>query len=132
MVPVGGWEWLHLLGDQLGGLYDEKNLVAGTFEANSAMIPVENAIKAALKKGKRPIKYKVTSTLYGNTHIGEDIVQYIQYNNQSPLLIPTTGTLKAYRNVAFGGFEAKIIAQTLAAYLDLKESEIPEDEDDDD
>jgi Flp pilus assembly pilin Flp len=43
----GTWEWLHLVGDSLGGGTHPGNLVAGTYDANTAMIPAEKAIAQA-------------------------------------------------------------------------------------
>ena len=38
------WEWLHLQGSRLGGPNRPENLVAGTAEANTQMIPYERSI----------------------------------------------------------------------------------------
>ncbi|MBD2358718.1 DUF4157 domain-containing protein [Tolypothrix sp. FACHB-123] len=40
------WEWLHIQGAGLGGETASTNLVAGTYSANSHMIPFEGQIKA--------------------------------------------------------------------------------------
>lgn len=40
------WEWLHIRGAGLGGATNSTNLIAGTYSANSHMIPYENQIKA--------------------------------------------------------------------------------------
>ncbi|MBW4423103.1 MAG: DUF4157 domain-containing protein [Nostoc desertorum CM1-VF14] len=40
------WEWLHIRGAGLGGETESTNLVAGTYSANSHMIPFELQIKA--------------------------------------------------------------------------------------
>jgi hypothetical protein len=45
------WEWLHLLGHSLGGDNKVGNLVAGTYTANTQMIPHEKKIKDALIQG---------------------------------------------------------------------------------
>lgn len=38
------WEWLHLIGHAMGGADHPDNLVAGTYDANTAMIPLESKI----------------------------------------------------------------------------------------
>jgi len=45
------YEWLHLKADCLGGLVAPNNLVAGSYHANTEMIPLENAIRAAADRG---------------------------------------------------------------------------------
>jgi hypothetical protein len=45
------YEWLHLLGRSLGGMMVQANFVAGSFHANTEMIPLENAIRAAADAG---------------------------------------------------------------------------------
>lgn len=44
---LGGqrWEWLHIRGAGLGGMTDSTNLVAGTRDANTHMIPFESNIR---------------------------------------------------------------------------------------
>ena len=72
---TGRWEWLHLVGHGIGGHNARYNLVAGAFDRNTEMIPLENLVKDAktkLKKGEH-IKYKVTATLVPDTHIAEKI-----------------------------------------------------------
>ncbi|MET8998495.1 hypothetical protein [Amycolatopsis sp. NPDC004169] len=46
-VPVNAdnWEWLHIRGAQIGGGTDSGNLLAGTFSANSQMIPYESRLQ---------------------------------------------------------------------------------------
>ena len=51
------WEWLHIRGDALGGSTDSRNLVAGTRDANTHMIPFENNI-SNLAKAIPGSKYK--------------------------------------------------------------------------
>jgi hypothetical protein len=46
VVPVDqNWEWLHIRGAQIGGETEQGNLLAGTFVANSQMIPFESQIQ---------------------------------------------------------------------------------------
>jgi hypothetical protein len=51
------WEWLHIRGAGLGGDTDSTNLIAGTYSANSHMIPYENQVKtmSAYTNGKQPL-----------------------------------------------------------------------------
>ncbi|MCG8460063.1 MAG: hypothetical protein MI919_27590, partial [Holophagales bacterium] len=45
-VPLDtNWEWLHIRGAQIGGETEQGNLIAGTFAANSEMIPFESQIQ---------------------------------------------------------------------------------------
>jgi hypothetical protein len=45
-VPLThNWEWLHIRGAQIGGDTKAVNLMAGTFAANSAMIPYETQLE---------------------------------------------------------------------------------------
>ncbi len=46
----GMWEWLHLLGSALGGPNGIVNLGAGTYDANTWMIPLESEIISASKQ----------------------------------------------------------------------------------
>lgn len=46
------WEWLHLIARSLGGKNEKDNLVAGTYDANTLMIPLESTIaKYSEEKG---------------------------------------------------------------------------------
>ena len=48
-----------MLGRQLGGASAHDNFVAGTFHANTEMIPIEDAARAAADRGET-VHYKVT------------------------------------------------------------------------
>jgi len=66
------WEWLHIVGHALGGNNEVGNLVAGTFDANSAMIPHEAAVRNATNLPARvTVKYEVA--LYPDTWLAIDI-----------------------------------------------------------
>lgn len=53
------WEWLHVRGAGLGGFTDSTNLVAGTRDANTHMIPFESNIRAlATLVGSKKDLYK--------------------------------------------------------------------------
>ncbi len=52
------WEWLHVRGAGIGGATDSTNLVAGTRDANTQMIPFESNIRAlATAVGNNKDKY---------------------------------------------------------------------------
>ncbi|SED07781.1 hypothetical protein SAMN04489727_6308 [Amycolatopsis tolypomycina] len=44
-VDADNWEWLHIRGAQIGGETNSANLLAGTFSANSQMIPYESQLQ---------------------------------------------------------------------------------------
>ncbi|WP_343635935.1 DUF4157 domain-containing protein [Fluviicola sp.] len=74
------WEWLHIQGARLGGANIPQNLVAGTSEANSHMIPYERAIHQLSKFSgpQLPINITWTASLIKdgdglNTHISDSI-----------------------------------------------------------
>lgn len=46
------WEWLHLRGASLGGATDATNLVVGTRDANTHMIPFESNLKSLAKMAR--------------------------------------------------------------------------------
>jgi hypothetical protein len=43
------WEWLHIIGHSIGGDNEVNNLFAGTFDANTGMIPLESQIQQFAK-----------------------------------------------------------------------------------
>ncbi|NHN24918.1 hypothetical protein FIA58_004435 [Flavobacterium jejuense] len=52
------WEWLHIRGAGIGGATDSTNLVAGTRDANTQMIPFESNIRTlATAVGNNKTKY---------------------------------------------------------------------------
>ena len=66
------WEWLHIVGHALGGNNEIGNLVAGTYDANTQMIPHERAIRDATQYAPLvTVKYEVT--LYPETWVAIDI-----------------------------------------------------------
>jgi hypothetical protein len=71
-VGVGGaegatWEWLHLVGSSLGGGNTRGNLVAGTFDANTLMIPIEQAVVEYSNRPdvtrEKPMQIEVTAAM---------------------------------------------------------------------
>jgi hypothetical protein len=56
------WEWLHIVAHSLGGNNEVGNLVAGTYDANTKMIPFEKEIRdLSQDAAKRPllVSYKI-------------------------------------------------------------------------
>jgi len=43
------WEWLHIIGHSIGGNNEVNNLFAGTYDANTGMIPLESQIQQLAK-----------------------------------------------------------------------------------
>lgn len=71
-VSEKSWEWLHIVGHALGGNNEVGNLVAGTFDANTAMIPHEKAIGDATREGRYvTVKYEVA--LYPDSWVAIDV-----------------------------------------------------------
>jgi hypothetical protein len=66
------WEWLHIVGHALGGNNEVGNLVAGTFDANTQMIPHERNIRDATQTASLvTVKYEVA--LYPDSWVALDI-----------------------------------------------------------
>jgi Domain of unknown function (DUF4157) len=85
------WEWLHVQGSRLGGPNRPENLVAGTAEANTAMIPYERGIFALSQVAtyEHPVKVVWTATARTdesgrNTHIGNSIKMEVSFTNGTP------------------------------------------------
>lgn len=71
-VSERSWEWLHVVGHALGGNNEAGNLVAGSYDANTAMIPHEKAIGDATREGRFvTVKYEVA--LYPDSWVGIDV-----------------------------------------------------------
>jgi|GEM_PF-6511849 len=62
------WEWLHLVGASLGGGNTEGNLIAGTFDSNTLMIPMEQAIVTYSNRSdvnqQNPMTIRATARLW--------------------------------------------------------------------
>lgn len=67
------WEWLHIVGHALGGNNEVDNLVAGTYDANTQMIPHERAIRDATNESPL-VTAKWEVTLYPESWLAIDIV----------------------------------------------------------
>lgn|GEM_PF-5491377 len=81
------WEWLHLKGSRLGGRNQPENLVAGTFSANSQMIPYEREILKLSQEAspERPVRVDFDATVRTagdqSTHIGNQITITVSIPN---------------------------------------------------
>ena len=77
------WEWLHLVSFKMGGIdnipQQSDNLVAGTYECNSLMISLEEAIKDLVLIDGITLSVKVDATCYPGTHVGTAINYYVYY-----------------------------------------------------
>ncbi|MEL6181665.1 MAG: hypothetical protein AAFS10_22085, partial [Myxococcota bacterium] len=70
----GKYEWLHLVGSSLGGVNLPGNLVAGSYDANTEMIPFEQRV--AVWKNKEPfvpVQITVSAALVPGTYIAQSI-----------------------------------------------------------
>jgi hypothetical protein len=82
-----GWEWLHMIAHSMGGITAlgpqvPENLVAGTSEANSQMIVVEEWIKdAVIRSGGHATLYVGVDMFDTERHIGKRIVYDAEFYN---------------------------------------------------
>jgi phage tail protein X len=81
------YEWLHLVGRSLGGTMSRANLVAGSFHANTEMIPLENEIYKAAQAG-HTMDVCVTAFCVAGTDIANRI-NYKVYKNDSKVFEKT-------------------------------------------
>ena len=73
----GKFEWLHLIGSSLGGPNILGNLVAGTYDANTEMIPLENRLASwhhkLPKDGSKEVGFEVFAELVPGTWAAKKI-----------------------------------------------------------
>jgi len=119
------WEWLHIQGVQNGGVNAKNNLGAGTWKANSAMIPYENRIRAwgNIRQGRIYAAYEAR-TQPNNSPILKQIAIYIYADANHPIgpiakNDPIGATFDATQGVIQDGFTNK---------LQLKDFEVQKDE----
>jgi hypothetical protein len=74
------YEWLHLLGRSLGGEMDPANFVAGSYHANTEMIPLENVIRQAANDVNTKMQVCITAFCVAGTDIANRI-NYKVYKN---------------------------------------------------
>jgi hypothetical protein len=77
------WEWLHLCAFKMGGIngipQQQGNLVAGTYDCNTAMITLENTIKILALEG-HDFYVEITSFQYPGTHVSMEIIYSVECN----------------------------------------------------
>jgi len=93
------WEWLHLVGASIGGGSQQGNLVAGTYDMNTLMIPLEQTIveyasRQALSPNN-PMKVTAVAKVWkdpqgGLTWVAENITLYVECGNDRFHLGPIT------------------------------------------
>ena len=68
------WEWLHLIGDAIGGLTVSANLAAGTFDSNSRHNAIEEAVvrESQTATAADPVTYEVEAPLLPGTEIATE------------------------------------------------------------
>ncbi len=80
------WEWLHLVSFKMGGIdnlpQQSDNLVAGTYECNSLMISLEEAIKDLVLIDGLTLSVAVDAKCYPGTHVGT-LIDYRGYYQKS-------------------------------------------------
>lgn len=64
------WEWLHVRAASLGGRTDGRNLVAGTRDCNTHMIPFESNIRALGTIAGNNLLYKQLNVNYSVANVG--------------------------------------------------------------
>lgn len=94
------WEWLHILGHALGGEEKRGNLVAGTFAANTQMIPHEKRILEATRHAtpEKPFYANYTVCFFPNSWVAMDIIMEYGWCNGTA---PTVVTIRTLSSLAF-------------------------------
>lgn len=90
------WEWLHLVGSAIGGDNVEGNLVAGTYDMNTLMIPLEQTIVEYSHRPdvtpSNPMKVTAKASLWNNgsnnTYVAESITLKIEHGTKEFFLGP--------------------------------------------
>lgn len=79
------WEWLHLIAASIGGNNEEGNLVAGTVDSNTLMIPFEQKVVAYAKENATPfdpVIYTVTAQLWEKTWVAVNLHLKAEHKNK--------------------------------------------------
>ena len=82
-VKPPDWEWLHVRASRLGGKNSKDNLVAGTAQANSQMIPYERMIYRAARAAAAPkkrLQVEWKCKLVEQTHIADGITIAVSWD----------------------------------------------------
>jgi hypothetical protein len=82
------WEWLHIRAHSLGGDNEVGNLVAGTFDANTKMIPLERMAQQLSQNASATGKVKVSweVDVYPNSWVALGIKMSIEYKDANDQL----------------------------------------------
>lgn len=77
------WEWLHLCSFKMGGIdgtpQSSGNLVAGTYDCNTEMMAIEEAIKMLALEG-HVFHVSVNAYMYPDTHVAMEIEYVVECN----------------------------------------------------
>jgi hypothetical protein len=76
------WEWLHLVAFSMGGIENvpqqAKNLVAGSYHANTEMMLYENGIKKLVEETGESLWVQVKAHVIMHTHVADQIFYTIE------------------------------------------------------
>ncbi|MEM7124672.1 MAG: hypothetical protein AAF563_25575, partial [Pseudomonadota bacterium] len=81
------WEWLHLISFKMGGAdghaspQNPDNFVAGSYDCNTEMINIEEAIKHFATKGAT-FEVEVSASMYPNCHVALQIDYIVKCNGK--------------------------------------------------
>ncbi|MBI6852963.1 hypothetical protein YA0002_09310 [Pseudomonas cichorii] len=115
-------EWLHLRAHSHGGAQAKENLVAGSRDANSLQIGVEDALifcACNLIKQGISLTTTVTCTLFSNTHIGRSCEYKIRLQSGSSLEDCTPIYIDLQYNSNSGGLQYDQVRAIFAKTCEL-------------
>jgi hypothetical protein len=104
------WEWLHLVGSAIGGGNSLGNLVAGTYDMNTLMIPLEQTIVEYSNRPdisvNNPMIVTAKAKLFANdkgqpTWVAETITLEVQHGGKSFWLGPITQNINMLTTMEF-------------------------------
>jgi hypothetical protein len=91
------WEWLHLVGSAIGGGNVRGNLVAGTYDANTLMIPLEQRIVEYSRRPNvtkaNPLEVWATAKLWNGFWVAEEITLHVEHDGNKFSLGPITSKI---------------------------------------
>lgn len=93
------WEWLHVVGHALGGNNERRNLVAGTYDANTQMIPHERAILDATQVCP-PVTARWEVNLHPESWLAIDITMTYSFIGPNGFTF-VSQTFKAQTDISF-------------------------------
>lgn len=111
----GTWEWLHLVGSAIGGDNKQGNLVAGTYDANTLMIPMEQAIVTYSHRAdvtpQNPMTVVAEAKLWSNgtflTYVAETITLKVYHKGKN---VFSFGPIQALNNTPLSRMEYDFFA----------------------